>query len=291
MSSGGSGKVLVIIEAIILAVVLAAAAVMTPVRIAEKKKTENRTASESEESENTKTLKNEEDSADKSDEDSNKKKEDNTVSDAAVKKAESMSDEDKVAQILCITPEQLTNVKVVVASGDTTKKAVDKYPVGGLSYSKQNIEDDTQAASMFSDLQTMMKEKTGVNSFIIYNQAEGENADSNHLYSLGVNACVISASDALKDKNKILSSVEGLDKNDSKMFVLSDTENTHAIRIEKVTGGADGIEAINSGANMLYMPDDFNDTYNKVLSAVKDKTISEDRLNDAVSHILSVKGV
>ncbi len=291
MSSGGSGKVLVIIESIILAVVLAAVVVMTPVRIANKKRIENRASSESEESENTKDLKKTKEAEDKSDMDSNQNKEADKVSQAAISKAASMSDEDKVAEIMCITPEQLTNVKVVVASGDTTKKAVDKYPVGALCYTKQNIEDDTQAAAMFGDLQKIMKEKSGVNAFIIYNQAEGENADTKKLYSLGVNAMVLSAGDALKDKSKAVSSLEGLDENDDKMYVLSDTDKNHAIRIEKVSGGADGIEAVNAGASMLYMPDDFTDTYNKVLSAVKDKTISEDRLNDAVAHVLSAKGL
>ena len=50
-----------------------------------------------------------------------------------------------------------------------------------------------------------------------------------------------------------------------------------------------GVLAIEAGADMLLLPDDFEDMYQGVLDAVKSGRISEERLNDAVARILRVK--
>lgn len=45
-----------------------------------------------------------------------------------------MTIEEKVAQMFFITPEQLTGADNVTATEDSTKAALDRYPVGGLVY-------------------------------------------------------------------------------------------------------------------------------------------------------------
>ena len=52
---------------------------------------------------------------------------------------ENMSLEEKAAQMFVITPEALTGMGVVTQAGETTRKALEKYPVGGLIYMEQNI--------------------------------------------------------------------------------------------------------------------------------------------------------
>ena len=47
--------------------------------------------------------------------------------------------------------------------------------------------------------------------------------------------------------------------------------------------------AIEAGADMILMPEDFKAAYNGVLSAVKSGEISEDRLNESVARIVRVK--
>ena len=54
-------------------------------------------------------------------------------------KLESMTLEQKVAQLFIVTPEQLTGVSQAVAAGSATRRALEDMPVGGLCYFAQNI--------------------------------------------------------------------------------------------------------------------------------------------------------
>lgn len=51
------------------------------------------------------------------------------------------------------------------------------------------------------------------------------------------------------------------------------------------------VEAINAGMDMIYMPANFEKAYQAILDAVNSKKISEDRLNNAVGRILTIKGI
>ena len=62
-----------------------------------------------------------------------------------------MSIEDKVAGLFIVTPEQLTKTDKVTKAGDGTKEAIEKYPVGGLVYSSQNIKDADQLTEMLAN--------------------------------------------------------------------------------------------------------------------------------------------
>ena len=62
-----------------------------------------------------------------------------------------MSLHEKICQMFIVTPESLTGYDVVTASGETTKNCLAEYPVGGLIYFTQNLEDTDQTRSMLSD--------------------------------------------------------------------------------------------------------------------------------------------
>ena len=47
--------------------------------------------------------------------------------------------------------------------------------------------------------------------------------------------------------------------------------------------------AIEAGADMLLMPEDFEAAYNAVLTAVQDGTISEERINESLRRIYRIK--
>lgn len=49
------------------------------------------------------------------------------------------------------------------------------------------------------------------------------------------------------------------------------------------------VMAVQVGNDMILMPDNFEQAFEGVLEAVKDGTISESKINEAVSRILSVK--
>ncbi|SDA23981.1 beta-N-acetylhexosaminidase [Ruminococcus sp. YE71] len=61
-----------------------------------------------------------------------------------------MSLHEKVCQLFIVTPESLTGYDVVTQAGDATEEALEKYPVGGIIYFAQNMEDYTQLKDMIS---------------------------------------------------------------------------------------------------------------------------------------------
>lgn len=67
---------------------------------------------------------------------------------------ESMTPEEKAAQLFMVTPEQLTGVGTVIQAGETTRKALEEYPVGGIAYFKQNLVDESQIREMLQKTQT-----------------------------------------------------------------------------------------------------------------------------------------
>lgn len=65
-------------------------------------------------------------------------------------KIDSMTLEQKVAQLFVVTPEQLTGVSQAVAAGSATRRALEDMPVGGLCYFAQNITGDQQLRDLLS---------------------------------------------------------------------------------------------------------------------------------------------
>jgi beta-N-acetylhexosaminidase len=62
-----------------------------------------------------------------------------------------MTLEEKVAQLFMITPEDLTGYTTVVKAGDSTKAALEEFPVGGLIYFSQNLQDEEQVTEMLAN--------------------------------------------------------------------------------------------------------------------------------------------
>lgn len=63
----------------------------------------------------------------------------------------SMTPEDKVSQLFIVRPEQLTGVDVAIQAGETTRACLEKRPVGGVIYFKQNIIDEQQLRTMIEN--------------------------------------------------------------------------------------------------------------------------------------------
>ncbi len=81
--------------------------------------------------------------------------------DENLKKAEeilsSMTISDKVFQLFVTTPEDITKIGRVVAAGETSKKAVETYPIGGLIYFDYNLKDYEQTREMLENIQGFSK--------------------------------------------------------------------------------------------------------------------------------------
>lgn len=59
-----------------------------------------------------------------------------------------MTLKEKVYQMFAATPEQLTGVDTATMAGNTTRDAVEKYPVGAIIYSGRNVVDAEQITNM-----------------------------------------------------------------------------------------------------------------------------------------------
>ena len=70
--------------------------------------------------------------------------------------------------------------------------------------------------------------------------------------------------------------------------VITDAMGMGAIT-EHYSSGEAAVLAIEAGADIILMPQDFFEAYQAVLDAVKDGTISEDRLDESVTRILRLK--
>lgn len=75
---------------------------------------------------------------------------------------EGMSLEEKTAQMFMITPEALTGVGQVLKAGDMTREAINEYPVGGLIYFTQNLQDPEQVRKMTGNVQNFSEERIGL---------------------------------------------------------------------------------------------------------------------------------
>ncbi len=66
---------------------------------------------------------------------------------------EGMTLEEKLYQMLFVTPESITGMGQVTAAGETTKKALAQYPVGGIIYFSPNLLTREQTAEMIQNSQ------------------------------------------------------------------------------------------------------------------------------------------
>ena len=93
---------------------------------------------------------------------------------AAVReKLQSMTLQEKVAQLFIITPEQLTGFRQVTQCGETTRAAFDRYPVGGLIYFPNNFESKEQTRQMLQAMYDYAAEQTGIPLFLAVDEEGG----------------------------------------------------------------------------------------------------------------------
>ena len=86
-----------------------------------------------------------------------------------------MTLEEKVAQLFIIRPEELTGYDTVTQAGDTTEKALNTYPVGGLIYFGKNLESAGQTREMLAKTQEMAQEASdGIPIFLCVDEEGGD---------------------------------------------------------------------------------------------------------------------
>ncbi len=96
-----------------------------------------------------------------------------------------MTLEEKVAGLFVVTPESITGVSQAVMAGDGTRTALEKYPVGGLIYSKKNIQSEEQVKKMVENSMSYSK-------YPLFIAADESLAESAALASYGINLNMVS---------------------------------------------------------------------------------------------------
>ncbi len=110
-----------------------------------------------------------------------------TDPDPAASLVAKMSLEDKVAQMFMVTPEALSKFNgSVVASGEQTKQAFAKRPVGGVIYNSANLQSPEQVKTMLSNLQKYSKDRVGIPVFIAVDEEGGTVARVSGSKSMGI---------------------------------------------------------------------------------------------------------
>lgn len=176
-------------------------------------------------------------------------------SDAVEQKLASMTMEQKVAQLFLVSPETLTGVSPVTVSGNGTKTALQKYPVGGIMYSEINFTGAEQASSLVSGAQRYSNDIIDLPLFVLVQEDAADYASH---------------------------ATVQLAEQDEKAMI-------NGIWVCTYTNSLEIIAAIEDGANMIYAPENFVELYEAVLEAVNEGTIPQVRLENAVGAVLTEK--
>ena len=86
---------------------------------------------------------------------------------------DSMSLEDKVAQLFIVQPEAIVDIGTATAAGESTKQAIDATPVGGFVYFSDNLQSEQQVQEMLSNVQKYSKDRTGLPAFLSVDEEGG----------------------------------------------------------------------------------------------------------------------
>ncbi len=87
-----------------------------------------------------------------------------------------MNIDEKVYQMMILTPEQLTGEDTVDAAGAKTQAGLEKCPVGGIVYSGANLKDPDQTKKMLSNTEEFGLKKVGVPLFLCIAEEGGDAA-------------------------------------------------------------------------------------------------------------------
>lgn len=86
---------------------------------------------------------------------------------------DSMSLEEKVAQLFLVQPEAIVDIGTATAAGDATNQAINKTPVGGFVYFSDNLQSEQQVQDMLSKVQKYSEDRIGLPAFLSVDEEGG----------------------------------------------------------------------------------------------------------------------
>lgn len=86
---------------------------------------------------------------------------------------DSMSLEEKVAQLFLVQPEAIVDIGTATAAGDATKQAINKTPVGGFVYFSDNLQSEQQVQDMLRNVQKYSEDRISLPAFLSVDEEGG----------------------------------------------------------------------------------------------------------------------
>lgn len=213
-----------------------------------------------------------------------------SFSEEILAKVSDMTLEQKVAHLFLTTPESLTQNDRVTIAGEGTRSALEKYPVAGLVYTRNSFQGRNQFGALISGAQRYSYETNAEYLLLTSTQAN----DSGKLMISGAMLELIAADTIQGNEDKIT-------------FLNPDSENPEGIPVYQYQGvtiagdlsdaavsdtypdGDAAMKALQAGADLLLVTDNFTATYDAVLAAISDSGLSEEALDQKVCRILTLK--
>ncbi len=191
---------------------------------------------------------------------------------------EAMSEEDRIAGLLVTTPEGLTGVAKVTKAGNGTKKALADMAVGGIVYHPDNVLTPDQFSSMLTETITNSKYPL---FFAMDGQSDKLTGD---LSEVGIN---VEFAEHFEDETSVGFRIVTLPS------LLNGAMEDGPVTAQ-LTGEGDAladacIEAWKNGADMIYLPEHFADTYPTLIARAEETPEIADHLLESLKKVYRIK--
>ena len=225
------------------------------------------------------------------------------ISEEAYKLLNTMTLQEKIHQLLFVTPEALTGVTQVTQAGPATQKSLALHPVGGIIYFKGNIKSKEQISVIIKNAQAYSKiplfigvDEEGGRVTRISNRffspidpmkIIGDSGDPNNAYRVGEVIAVDASTLPASLSSKV---VTGFLKNELnfKKIIITDSMSMDAV-LNNYPAGEAAVLSLLAGADMLLCPSSIEKTVQGIEGAVESGRITEKRIDESVVKILQVK--
>ena len=191
---------------------------------------------------------------------------------------EGMSEEDRIAGLLITTPEGLTGVAKVTKAGNGTKKALADMAVGGIVYHPENVLTPDQFSGMLTE--TISNSK-----YPMFFAMEGESDKlQGDLSEVGIN---VEFAEHFEDETSVGFRIVTLPS------LLNGAMEDGPVTAQ-LTGEGDAladacIAAWKNGADMIYLPEHFADTYPTLIARAEETPEIADHLLESLKKVYRIK--
>lgn len=200
-----------------------------------------------------------------------------------------MTLEQQIAQLFIVSPETLTGTDRATIAGNGTKTAFETYPVGGVIYTRSNYLGRTQMRELIVGMQNISMEAIGQYPFVV-TPVEIDEVSRMAVAWQG-------AEDAMTELIRVegnirRASIDGLSlmsyiETEEALIAAHGEDALRCVAIEP--NQLDAVAMVQTGADMLYVTEGFEDVYKAVLEAVQARAITETQIHDAAGRVLTQK--